>query len=297
MEFRVLRYFLTVAKEESITGAAEALHVTQPTLSKQLMDLEAELGKKLFLRGNRKITLTEEGLFLRKRAQEIIELVEKTESDFNQSAENISGDVYIGSGESHAMGFIADLIQGIQKEHSRLRFHLHSGNAEDVTQRLDKGLLDFGILIQPTDVSKYDSMRLPAVDVWGVLMRKDSPLAAHDTIHPEDLWDLPLITSKQRFVSEEMSRWLKRDPDKLNIAATYNLIYNASFLVEAGIGYAITLDKLINTTGDSHLCFRPLEPRLEANLDIIWKKHQLQSKAAGKFLETLERKLQTPIEL
>jgi len=289
MELRLLRYFLTVAREETISGAAEALHVTQPTLSRQMMELEEGLSVKLFTRGNRKITLTGEGMLLRKRAEEIVDLVEKTKAELAASEDIVSGDIYIGGGETHGMSIIAEVIQEMREEYPYLHFHLFSGNAEDVTERIDKGLLDFGVLIQPTNLSNYESLRLPTTDTWGVLMRKDSPLAVRDTIHPEDLWDVPVIASRQRLVSGDIAKWMKKDCEKLNLVATYNLIYNASLLVEQGVGYALTLDKLTNTTGDSNLCFRPLEPRLEADMDIVWKKYQVFSNAAELFLERIQK--------
>lgn len=290
MELRVLRYFLAVAREESISAAAETLHLTQPTLSRQLMDLEEELGKKLFLRGNRKVTLTEDGVLLRKRAGEIVDLVEKTESEFHEPEEWIGGDIYIGGGETDAMRLIARAAKEFQALHPQVRYHLFSGNAEDVTERLDKGLLDFGVLIEPADLKKYDLMKLPATDVWGVLIPKDSPLAARDTVRKEDLWDLPLLVSRQSLGQNEIYTWLGRNVEALNIVTTYNLIYNAALMVEEGMGYALTLDRLVNTAGDSKLCFRPLEPRQEVGLDIVWKKYQVFSRATEKFLEYLQEK-------
>ncbi|WP_462428320.1 LysR family transcriptional regulator [Fusobacterium varium] len=288
MELRVLRYFVAVAREESITGAAESLHVTQPTLSRQLMELEEELGKKLFIRGSRKLTLTDEGVLLRKRAEEIIELVEKTETEIITSDEIINGDIYIGGGETDAMRIIAQTAKKLQKEYPNIRYHIFSGNADDVTERLDKGLLDFGILIEPADIKKYEYIKLPATDIWGLLMRKDSPLASCDTIKPENLLNIPLLCSRQSMVGKEISEWIGLDYDKLNIVTTYNLVYNASLMVEEGIGYALSLDKLVNTTGNSVLYFKPLEPKLEVGLNIVWKKSQIFSKAAKKFLERLE---------
>lgn len=284
MELRVLRYFLAVAREESISHAAEYLNLTQSTLSRQIMDLEEELGVKLFIRGNRRITLTDEGMLLRKRAEEIVSLVEKTETELATPGDTVSGEVYIGGGETHGMRPIAKAIRAMREKYPYVNFHLYSGNAEDVTERLDKGLIDFGVLIQPTNLSKYESLRLPDVDTWGVLMRSDSPLAGKEAICPEDLWDVPLLSSRQRLVSGDIAKWMKKDYGKLNLVATYNLIYNASLLVEEGVGYALTLDKLVNTTGDSNLCFRPLEPRLEVGLDIVWKKYQVFSRAAEIFL-------------
>lgn len=287
MELRVLRYFLAVAREENISGAAEALHVTQPTLSRQLMELEEELGVKLFIRGSRKITLTDEGALLRKRAEEIIGLVRKTEAEITVPGEVISGDVYIGGGETDAMRLIAKTACELKKEHPGVRFHIFSGDAASVTERLDKGLIDFGVLIEPANVAKYDFLRLPAVDTWGVLTRRDSTLASKKAICPKDLWSLPLICSRQALEGREISGWIKRDYDKLDIAATYNLVYNASLMVEEGIGHALSLDKLVNTSGNGNLCFIPLEPKLEARLDIVWKKYQVFSKAAALFLERL----------
>lgn len=291
MELRVLRYFLAVAREETISGAAEALHVTQPTLSRQMMELEEELGKTLFLRGKRKISLTEEGMFLRKRAQEIVALVEKTESEFSAAEENISGDVYIGGGETDAMRLIARAAHRLQAAHPHISYHLFSGNAEDVTERLDRGLVDFGVLIEPVDLSKYDFIRLPVTDMWGVLMRKDSPLAAKQTIRPDDLFGVPVLCSDQSMVKNEMSGWMGERYEKLHIVTTYNLLYNASLMVEEGMGYALCLDKIIRTSGDGPLCFRPLEPKLEVGLDLVWKKYQVFSKAAEKFLECLQREI------
>lgn len=290
MELRVLRYFLAVAREESISGAAEALHLTQPTLSRQLMDLEEELGKRLFHRGSRKVTLTEDGLLLRRRATEILELVEKTEAELQETEAAVAGDICIGAGETDAMRLIARTAQAIRAEHPHIRYHLFSGNAQDVTERLDKGLLDFGILIEPADMKKYDCAKLPATDIWGVLMRRDSPLARQAAIRPDDLWSVPLLASQQTLLHHELSGWLGRAFEDLNVVTTYNLIFNAALMVEEGLGYALTLDKLVNTTGDSPLCFRPLAPKLEVGLDVVWKKHQVFTKAAELFLKRLRER-------
>jgi DNA-binding transcriptional LysR family regulator len=299
MELRVLRYFLTVAREGSITGAADFLHVTQPTLSRQLKDLEQELGKKLFIRSSHSIILTDEGMLLRKRAEEIVEMADKLEAEFSSMEETISGDVYIGGGETDAMKQIARVVKDLQLSYPNIRYHLYSGNEDDVTERLDKGLLDFGILIQPADLSKYNYINIPAKDVWGVVMRKDSPLAFKDTIKAVDLLNVPLICSrqamKQTFSKNEFADWFGEDFDKLNVVTTYNLAYNAAIMVEEGIGYAITLDKIVNTSSDSNLCFRPLKPRLESGLNIVWKKHQVFSVAADKFLKEIQEKFSSLI--
>ena len=297
MELRVLRYFLGVAREGSMTGAARVLHVTQPTLSRQLQDLEEELGQKLFIRGSHSVTLTPEGMVLRKRAEEILEMVHKTEAEFESMGEMVGGDVYIGGGETEAMRRIARLIHEIRDDYPEIRFHLFSGNAEDVTERLDKGILDFGILIQPVDLMKYNTIELPEKVVWGVVMRKDSPLAEKKSITRQDLPGLPLICSRQveqRFsVKNEYSSWFGEIAAKRNIVATYNLIYNAALMVEEGVGYAIALDGLVNVTRHSGLCFRPLEPRLESGMNLVWKKYQIFSGAAELFLERIQESFRT----
>ena len=292
MEFRVLRYFLTVAREGSITAAANSLHLTQPTLSRQLQDLEKELGQKLFVRGKYKVSLTPEGMMLRKRAEEIVDMVDKTESEFRAIKEIIGGDIYIGCGETESMKYVAEVMTELQKHYPEIKFHIYSGNAEDVTEKLDRGLLDFGILIQPIDLSRYDTLTIPHKDVWGVVMRKDSPLVEKDCVELGDLVGVPLLASRQ--MSKKYSAesgfldWFKEEFENLNITATYNLAYNAAIMVEAGMGYAVTLDKLVNTSGN--LCFRPLKPRLESGLDIVWKKYQVFSPAAKLFLDRLKEK-------
>lgn len=287
MDIRLLRYFIAVANQRSISAAAKHLHISQPTLSRQLSDLEDELGTSLFIRGNRTITLTNEGMFLLTKAKEIVELVDKTKANFNQPEEMISGEIFIGGGETEAMHLIAETLKELLKEYPAIQFHLYSGNADDIMDKLDSGWLDFGIVIEPTDKQKYNYMHLPAEDVWGVLMRKDSPLAQKPSIQPADLLDKPLIISRQTTVDNELSGWFGQDVQDLHIAGTYNLLYNAARMVENDLGYALCLDKLINTTGDSKLCFKPLHPKLHAELNIIWKKHQVFSTAASKFLDQI----------
>ena len=290
MDIRVLQYFLAVAREESITKAAERLNMTQPPLSRQLKDLEDELGKQLLIRGSKKITLTEDGMLLRKRAEELVDLMEKTKAELTSPNENINGDIHIGCGETESISFFAQAAWDLQQKHPLIHYHIYSGDAERVMERLDKGLIDFGLLVGPVDINKYDYMRLPLKDTWGVLMRKDSPLAEKESIIAEDLWSKPLIISHQ--TSGEMFSWLKTEVSKLNIVATYDLVYNASLFVKKGLGYVITLDKLINTTGDSALCFRPLYPALEAGLCIVWKKYQVFSRASNAFLNQLQKELE-----
>lgn len=291
MELRVLRYFLAVAREQSITAAAETLHITQPTLSKQLRELEEELGKKLFTRGNRKITLTEEGMFLRKRAQEIVELADKTEADFAAGVGSVSGDIFIGSGETGAVRYLGRTLYKMRSIYPGVRFHLFSGNGEDVSDRLDKGLIDFALFVGMTDLKKYDYLKLPYHHRWGLILRRDDPLAAHEAVTPEMLMNVPILCSRQALIQNELSGWLGRPFEELNPAGTYNLIYNAAIMVEEGLGCAVCIDKLLDTSGESAVCFRPFEPAIDAELSIAWKKYQFFSAAAGKFLEMLQQEL------
>lgn len=294
MELRVLQYFLAIAREQSIIRAAESLHLSQPTLSTQMKSLEEELGKQLLIRGtkgSRKVTLTEEGMILRKRAEEILDLVKKTEKEVTLANDIIVGDIYIGTGETDAVRILAKAAKSLQDTSPGIQFHISSGNSTFVKERLDKGLLDFGIVFGAVDLTKYNALKLPARDVWGVLMRKDSPLAEKKAVSPEDLWDKPLIISQQEEKGGIVIQWLERQMPDLNIVATYNLIFNASLLVDEGLGYAICFDKIINTTGTSSLCFRPLVPMLEQEMSVIWKKYQVFSKPAEKFIEVLREGL------
>ena len=290
MELRVLQYFLAVAKEQSISAAAQSLHLTQPTLSRQIKELEDELGRPLMIRGNRKITLTEDGMLLRRRAEEILDLVQRTEKEVMLSDETVSGDVYIGTGEPDGVRQIAQTAKRLQERWPGVRFHIVSGDAVDVCERLDKGLLDFGVLLGDIDKMKYHYMELPMKDTWGVLMRRDSPLAEKTAVSPEDLRDKPLILSRQVDNKSGLYRWLGKEPEDLHTVATYNLIYNASLMVDEGMGYAFTLNKLVNTRG-SNLCFRPLEPGFTLGMYLVWKKSQRFSKAAELFLEGLKEHL------
>ncbi len=291
MELRVLEYFLAVAREETISSAAEYLHITQPTLSRQLKDLEDELGKQLFIRGNRKIELTEEGLILRRRAEEIIGLVDKTQAKIINNDEAVSGDIYLGSDETYAFKIIAKVIAKMHEDYPNVRFHLYSGNGDDIKDKIDKGLLDFGVVIEPTSLTKYDFIKLPATDKWGVLMTKSSPLASYDTITPDLLSKAPLYISNQETVKNEMTGWLGGQGRELNIIDTYNLIYNVSLLIQETNNYALCIEHLVYTGIDSPFVFKPLSPTLEVNLDLIWKKYPVFTKASEKFLEYLKREI------
>ena len=285
MEIRVLQYFLAVAREQTISGAAEKLHLTQPTLSRQLKELEDSLGKQLFVRGSRKITLTEEGMFLRKRAEQITELAQRTENEIKNSDEMLSGDIYIGAGETDAIRKLASSARHIRNNYPDVRFHIYSGDNEDVLDRLDKGLMDFGLIFTPVDADKYEYIKMPVVDEWGILMRKDLPLAEKEAIKPSDLWDKPLMVSREFSENSDIVKWLGKDPKELNISGTYNLVFNGSVMADEGLGYVLTFKKLINVTGETNLCFRPLEPQVYAPMSLVWKKHQPMTRTAAKWLE------------
>ncbi|MBD5515002.1 MAG: LysR family transcriptional regulator [Lachnospiraceae bacterium] len=284
MELRVLQYFLAVTREQSISGAAESLHLSQPTLSRQLKDMEDELGKQLFIRGNRRVTLTEEGMILRKRAEEIMELVKKAEDEISLSDETVAGDITIGAGETDGVRLLTKAAQKVQSEYPLVHFHIVSGDRTTVAEEMDKGLIDFGLLFGEIDTSKYEYIKIPYKDCFGVLMRRDSPLAAKETITPQDLLNQPLILSRQMVHDSDFHRLFHCDVEKLNIVATYNLLFNGSLMVDEGMGYAICFDKIINVSGESSLCFRPLAPQTEAGMSLVWKKYQVFTKAAEKFL-------------
>ena len=287
MEIKELRYFIAVAECGSISKAAEKLFITQPNLSRQLMKLEEETGQKLLIRGNKKSELTEAGRLLYKRATEITELVDRTHSELRSDGDEVFGTVCIGGGESYAVGLIAKAAKEVSDMFHGIKFDFFSGDTDAVTEKLEKGLIDFGILIEPSNLEKYNSLRLPLTDKWGILMRKDSPLSKKEYITKEDLNGLPLLFSVHSFKKNNVTAWFCKDLDKLNVVATYNLIYNASLMVEQGMGYAVGLKGIINTSGDSTLCFRPFFPILETHLDVAWKKNGELSKASKIFLERL----------
>ena len=286
MDIRVLRYFLAVAREESISGAAESLNLSQPTLSRQLMDLEEELGKSLFIRGSRRITLTEHGVLLRKRASEIIDLVEKTTNELTAAEEVITGDIYIGAGETEAVHFLTRAARQMQKQYPQVHFHISSGDTADVVDQLDQGLIDFGLLGNIDD-NKYNVIALPAYDTMGIIMRRDDPLAQKEYVTEEDMSGKPLIVNRGILGSG----MLHDHPLFKNVVATYSLIYNGSLMVADGLGYMLCLDKILNLSGDSPLCFRPLMPLLQTHMSIAWKKFQVFSRASEKFLTLLRNEL------
>ena len=285
MELRELRYFLAVAREKNITKAADALYISQPSLSKQMQNLEKEIGSPLFVRGSRSVALTETGMLLKKRAEELLELYEKTEAELAAPAETVCGEVRIGGGESYALQTVMQAAKAVQDNYPHVTFRFFSGDADDVTEKLDRGLIDFGVMVDLADTSQYNALRLPLADRWGVLMRRDSPLAEKESISPSDLTGQPVLASRQMLEKKGMiNEWMRRI-GKMDVRATFNLVYNASIMVQEGVGYAITLEKLINTTGESALCFRPLQPEVRTNLDLVWKKHAVFSKPSLCFLE------------
>ena len=290
MEIRVLRYFLEVAREGSVTHAAERLHISQPTLSKQLKDLESELGKKLFVRGSFSVRLTDEGMLLRRRAEDILDMVDKTAAEFKALDEITGGDIHIGCAESDGIKHLARRIKAVQAQVPGIRVHLYSGDTNDLAERLDQGLLDFAVIAEAVDLSKYNYLELPGADIWGVVMRTDAPLAQKEAVSIDDLLDLPLLVPRQG-LREDIPKLFGTAVECLHITGTLNLTYNGSVLAREGLGYVLTFDKLADTSEQSELCFRPLTPTLETKLYIVWKKYQVFSPAAELLLKEMRRKM------
>ncbi|MBO6092379.1 MAG: LysR family transcriptional regulator [Oscillospiraceae bacterium] len=290
MDIRLMQYYLAVVREGTISAAAEALHVSQPALSRQMKDLEEELGVTLFQRGSRRITLTEEGMILRKRAEEMLRLMQLTEAELTQARDTITGEIHIGAGESHAFHFLSRAAGQLMQEHPGIRVHVVSGDTADLMDQLNNGLLDFALIFSEFDRSLYHSLVLPQEDRFGVLMRRDSALAAREIVTMDDLTGKPLLISR----AADGQLWNGEDTRDINVVGTYNLIYNASLMVEDGLGYALCFDRLINVSGDSALCFRPLFPELHARGTLIWKRYQVLSPVVRLFIQTL-RELNPPI--
>ena len=283
MELRVLRYFLTVAREENITRAARLLHITQPTLSRQLIQLEEELGVILFHRGKYHIGLTEDGLLLKRRAQELIALSDKTVQELSHQGEVISGEIAIGCGEMKSMAFLADCIVSFQAKHPLVQFEVYSAVADDIQEKLEHGLLDIGFLVDPVEVRKYEFLRLPFQERWGVLARKDSKLAGKEAVTPKDLAEIPLLLGRRELVKNELASWFGEVYEQLSVPITYNLITNAAALVRSGAGAAICVEHAGVTYTD--LQFIPLSPVLEMGIVLVWKKNQLLPEAVGRFIQ------------
>ena len=281
MEIRELRYFLAVAREENITRAAQSLHIAQPSLSMQLMELEKKLDKQLLIRGKKKITLTEEGAILRKRAEEIVELVEKTEHEISYDFEELSGDIYIGGSASET---ILSVAADLRREYPGVRFHFYSGDAQDVSERLNHGSLDFAVMLEPVDNIKYEFVSLPDCSQWGVLMNKSDALAAKKALTNEDIKSIPLIMHQRIGLQNEIAHWAGTSTESLNIAATYNVVHGSPIpFVKHGLGYFLTARYLLAPELDTDVCFPPLEPELPTRLALVWKKHAVFSKVAEAF--------------
>lgn len=276
MELRVLRYFLMVAREENITHAAQLLHVTQPTLSRQIQELEEELGTKLFVRSNHRIVLTQEGLLLRRRAQEILDLVDRTQRDFADQKEELTGEVAIGGGEMRSMSVLAEILAGFRQQHPNVSYRFYSGNADHIKEHIEDGTLDIGVLPEPVDVARYEFLRIPVMEEWGVMTRADSPLGQLDVVRPEDLAGRPLMVSERELVQNELANWLGNGVDALSIPVRYNLLYNVAMLVKSGFGDALCIRLDCDYPG---LRFVALQPPLRLASVLVWKKQHVTSPA------------------
>ena len=286
MELRTMRYFLAVAREENMTRAAQRLHVTQPTLSKQLKALEAELGKKLFTRHSFSIRLTDEGVLLRKRAEDLLRVADRISEEFQTLDDALGGELYFGLAESYQIRRLAAAIRALKRTLPELHYHITSGDTEQVTEKLDKGVIDFAVLAQEPDPAKYRFLRFPEADVWGLVLPESHPLAEKEALCPADLAGLPLFCSEQGW-RYDIPRWCGREMDKLRLEGSYRLAYNGSLFVREGLGLLLTFEHLVDTRPGSGLVFRLLSPRLETGIYLIWKKYQVFTPAAERFLEQM----------
>ena len=289
MEIRTLRYFLAVAREENMTRAAEQLHVTQPTLSKALKALEDELGKKLFTRHSFSIRLTEEGVLLRNRAEDLVGMADRIAQEFVTLDDITGGDIYFGLAESRLIQYLAREIREFRIQYPDLRYHITSGDTEQVTEKLDKGLLDFAVLAEEPDAGKYEALAFPEADVWGLVFPADDPLSQKENITVEDLVGLPLFCSEQSW-EKDLPAWCGGRMPDLRLEGSFRLSYNGSMFAREGLGYLLTFEHLIDTSADSGLTFRPLYPRLESKLYLIWKKYPVFSPIAERFLRRLQER-------
>lgn len=286
MDVRILRYFLAVAREENITRAAESLHIAQPSLSKQLMDLEQELGKKLFIRGKRKITLTEDGVFLRKRADEIVDLLEKTEYEIRSDIVDISGEITIGGVPVKTVLQTAVILR---EKHPDIRFHFYSNDATEVMERLDHGNLDFAVLLQSIDTTKYEYISLPDSSQWGILMPSDCALAKKPVVSKEDFCKIPLILHRRIGLQREIALWAQTELEHMNVVATYNVVNESPVpFVTNRLGYFLTVNNHLAAEFDKSVCFRPLDPPLEVHYALVWKRYNVFSKAGAAFIEKIK---------
>ena len=288
MEIRVLRYFLTVVREQSITKASEVLHITQPTLSRQLAQMEEEVGVKLFDRGTRKITLTNEGLLLRRRAEEILQLVDKTERELVIQEEQVEGKITIGCGEIASVQLLPDLFQSFHEKYPRVTFDIYTATANHAKDQMDRGLVDIGLLLEPIDIEKYDFIRLDMKERWVVLMRPDSPLAKKDAVTAGELSELPLILPRRLRVQSELASWFGDYYENLNVLFTSNLSTNGAIMVSQGLAYSVVVEGSVPFWDQSKITYRPLSPELTATSVLAWKRGQPFSLAATKFIEHIK---------
>ena len=288
MEIRVLRYFLTVVREQSITKASEVLHITQPTLSRQLAQMEEEVRVKLFDRGTRKITLTNEGLLLRRRAEEILQLVDKTERELVVQEEQVEGKITIGCGEIASVQLLPDLFKSFHEKYPRVTFDIYTATADHVKDQMDRGLVDIGLLLEPIDIEKYDFIRLNMKGRWVALMSPDSPLADHDSVTAEELSELPLILPRRLRVQSELASWFGGYYEKLNVLFTSNLSTNSAIMVNQGLAYSVVVEGAVPFWDQSKITYRPLYPELTATSVLAWKRGQPFSLAATKFIEHIK---------
>lgn len=282
LELRVLEYYLMVAREENITRAAELLHITQPTLSRQIAQLEEELGVKLFYRGKHSITMTEDGLLLKRRAQELVDLADKTKQELTHDEKELSGTIFIGSGETKSMHLLAELLAEFRSRHPRVDFDLYSATSDDIKERIEKGLIDIGLLMEPVDVGKYQFLRVAERVPWGVLVRRDCALAGKASVTAADLLGIPVILTRRDSIKNELANWFGEYFDRMEIAATYNLLYNAAILAEHINGAVLCMG---NGFSFENLVFVPIEPRLETGSVLVWKKSQFFSQVTASFIE------------
>lgn len=282
MEIRVLKYFLMVAREENITKAASLLHITQPTLSRQLIQLEEELGVTLFLRNKHRITLTEDGMLLRRRAEEIVSLSKKIKEDLSNKTKELTGKIYIGSGELKSSQFLAELINSFHQQHPLVKFEIYSGNSDNIKERIDHGLLDIGLLQEPVDITKYSFVRTPFKERWGILVNKSCDLSKKTVIKPEDLINVPVIMPQRELLQNELKNWFGDYANQIESVASGNLLYNLAAMARCHMGCIITLE--LNCTYDD-LHFVPFSPKLESGTVLVWKKTQFFSPAATAFIQ------------
>lgn len=288
MEIRTLRYFLEAAREENMSKAAERMHISQSALSKQLKRLDEELGKKLFVRHSFSIELTEEGMLLRKRAEDLLSMADKITAEFASMDDIIGGNIYFGCAESYQLRHLAALIKRFKKQYPGFHYHITSGDTEQVTEKLDKGLLDFAVLVERPDYAKYNVVKMPESDRWGLVMPAGCALAQKDCITFEDLRGLPLFCSGQGWHAD-LPLWCGERINELTLEGSFRLSYNASVFTREGLGYLLTFEHLVNTSSESGLVFRPLYPELTTDMFIIWKKHQVFTPIAERFINELQK--------